>query len=314
RLPADALTRLREEVEMARALCPEFELESYREGHLTPVYFGSALNNFGVRDLLDGLVELAPPPRPQPTTTRLVDPAEDQVSGFVFKIQANMDPKHRDRVAFVRLCSGKFERGMKMHHIRTGKTMAIHNPVLFMARDRELAEEAWAGDIIGIPNHGTLRIGDALTEGEELRFTGIPSFAPELLKKVRPVDPMRAKHLGRALLQLAEEGAAQVFKPNLGTDWIVGVAGALQFDVLADRLSTEYNLDAQLEGTSLFTARWVEADDPLQLKRFVQAHYGNLAEDHNGAPVFLARNAWHLKSTGEDWPDIRFLKTKEQVQ
>jgi peptide chain release factor 3 len=313
-LPADAVATLREEVEMAKALCPPFDLESYREGHLTPVFFGSALNNFGVKDLLDGLVELAPPPRPQPAATRTVDPSEDKVSGFVFKIQANMDPKHRDRVAFVRLCSGRFERGMKVFHIRTGKTMAIHNPVLFMARDRELAEEAWAGDIIGIPNHGTLRIGDALTEGEELRFTGIPSFAPELLKKVRPVDPMRAKHLGRALLQLAEEGAAQVFKPNLGTDWIVGVAGALQFEVLADRLSTEYNLDANLEGTSLFTARWVEADDPLLLKKFMQANDGTMAEDHNGAPVFMARNAWHLKSTGEDWPQIRFLKTKEQVQ
>ncbi|HEX3130258.1 MAG TPA: peptide chain release factor 3 [Thermoanaerobaculia bacterium] len=313
-LPADAVARLREEVEMAKALCPPFDLESYREGHLTPIYFGSALNNFGVKDLLDGLVEVAPPPRPQPAATRTVDPSEDKVSGFVFKIQANMDPKHRDRVAFVRLCSGRFERGMKVFHIRTGKTMAVHNPVLFMARDRELAEEAWAGDIIGIPNHGTLRIGDALTEGEELRFTGIPSFAPELLKKVRPADPMRAKHLGRALLQLAEEGAGQVFKPNLGTDWIVGVAGALQFEVLADRLRTEYNLDANLEGTSLFTARWVEADDPLQLKKFLQANHATMAEDHNGAPVFMARNAWHLKSTGEDWPQIRFLKTKEQVQ
>jgi peptide chain release factor 3 len=313
-LPADAVAQLREEVEMAKALCPPFDLESYREGHLTPVYFGSALNNFGVKDLLDGLVQVAPPPRPQPAVTRTVDPSEDKVSGFVFKIQANMDPKHRDRVAFVRLCSGRFERGMKVFHIRTGKTMAVNNPVLFMARDRELAEEAWAGDIIGIPNHGTLRIGDALTEGEELRFTGIPSFAPELLKKVRPVDPMRAKHLGRALLQLAEEGAAQVFRPNLGTDWIVGVAGALQFEVLADRLSTEYNLDANLEGTSLFTARWVEADDPLQLKKFLLANHGTMAEDHNGAPVFMARNAWHLKSTGEDWPQIRFLKTKEQVQ
>jgi peptide chain release factor 3 len=313
-LPAAAVARLREEVEMAKALCPPFDLESYREGHLTPVYFGSALNNFGVKDLLDGLVQVAPPPRPQPAVTRTVDPSEDKVSGFVFKIQANMDPKHRDRVAFVRLCSGRFERGMKVFHIRTGKTMAVNNPVLFMARDRELAEEAWAGDIIGIPNHGTLRIGDALTEGEELRFTGIPSFAPELLKKVRPVDPMRAKHLGRALLQLAEEGAAQVFRPNLGTDWIVGVAGALQFEVLADRLSTEYNLDANLEGTSLFTARWVEADDPLQLKKFLLANHATMAEDHNGAPVFMARNAWHLKSTGEDWPQIRFLKTKEQVQ
>jgi peptide chain release factor 3 len=225
-----------------------------------------------------------------------------------------MDPKHRDRIAFVRLCSGRFERGMKLRHIRSGKTMAIHNPVLFMARDRELAEEAWAGDIIGIPNHGVLRIGDALTEGEDLRFTGIPSFAPELLKKVRTEDPMKAKHLGRALLQLAEEGAAQTFRPTLGNEWIVGVAGALQFDVLADRVRTEYNIDVHFEGTTLHTARWVEADDPLQLKKFVNGNHGAMAEDHNGAPVFLARNAWHLKKTTEDWPAIRFLKTKEQVQ
>ena len=313
-LPETAVAKLREEVEMARALCPAFDLESYREGHLTPVFFGSALNNFGVRELLQGLVELAPPPRPQKAETRAVDPHEDKVTGFVFKIQANMDPKHRDRIAFVRLCSGRFERGMKLRHIRTGKTMAVQNPVLFMARDRELAEEAWAGDILGIPNHGTLRIGDALTEGEELRFTGIPSFAPELLRKVRTVDPMRAKHLGRALLQLAEEGAAQVFKPQFGTDWIVGVAGALQFDVLADRIRTEYNIDVVFEGTTLFTARWVEAADPLALKKFTNSNHASMAEDHNGSPVFLARNAWHLKSTGEDWPDIRFLKTKEQVQ
>ncbi|HET9209512.1 MAG TPA: peptide chain release factor 3, partial [Thermoanaerobaculia bacterium] len=222
-LPERAVQQLREEVEMARGLCPDFSVEDYREGHMTPVFFGSAINNFGVRELLQGLSELAPPPRPQKTETREVHPDEDKVSGFVFKIQANMDPKHRDRVAFVRLCSGRFERGMKLKHIRSGKTMAIHNPVLFMARDRELAEEAWAGDILGIPNHGVLRIGDALTEGEDLRFTGIPSFAPELLKKVRTVDPMRAKHLGRALVQLAEEGAAQVFRPHFGNDWVMGV-------------------------------------------------------------------------------------------
>jgi peptide chain release factor 3 len=314
RLPAGAVDKLREEVEMARGLCPEFELDSYREGHLTPVFFGSALNNFGVRELLEGLTQIAPPPRPQPAATREVDPGEEKVTGFVFKIQANMDPKHRDRVAFVRLCSGRFERGMKMFHVRTGKTMAIHNPLLFMARERELAEEAWAGDIIGIPNHGNLRIGDALTEGEELRFTGIPSFAPELLKKVRPEDPMRAKHLGRALLQLAEEGAAQIFRPSFGNDWIVGVAGALQFDVLADRIRTEYNIPVHFEGTTLYTARWVETDDHHLLKRFANANHAAMAEDHNGSPVFLARNAWHLKTTGDEWPDLKFLKTKEQVQ
>ncbi|HVR97546.1 MAG TPA: peptide chain release factor 3 [Thermoanaerobaculia bacterium] len=313
-LPADAAAQLREEVEMVRGLCPPFDLQSYREGHLTPVYFGSALNNFGVRDLLDGLVEIAPPPRQQPALPRPVQPSEDKVTGFVFKIQANMDPKHRDRVAFVRLCSGRFERGMKLLHVRTGKTLSVHNPVLFLARDRELAEEAWAGDILGIPNHGTMRIGDALTEGEELRFTGIPSFAPELLRRVRPEDPMRAKHLGKALLHLAEEGAAQIFKSRYGSEWIVGVAGALQFDVLADRIRTEYNIPVHLESTSLFTARWVEADDPILLKKFSNANDSSMAEDHNGSPVFLARNAWHLKSTGEDWPGMRFLKTKEQVQ
>ena len=314
RLGDGAVARLREEVEMARGLCPAFDLDSYREGHLTPVFFGSALNNFGVRELLEGLGQIAPPPRPQPAVTRQVDPNEEKVSGFVFKIQANMDPKHRDRVAFVRLCSGRFERGMKMLHVRSGKTLGIHNPLLFMARDRELAEEAYAGDIIGIPNHGNLRIGDALTEGEELRFTGIPSFAPELLKKVRPEDPMRAKHLGRALLQLAEEGAAQIFRPAIGNEWIVGVAGALQFDVLADRIRTEYNIPVHFEGTSLYTARWVDTNDHQLLKRFTSANHGAMAEDHNGSPVFLARNAWHLKTTGEEWPDLKLLKTKEQVQ
>jgi peptide chain release factor 3 len=314
RLGDRAAGTLREEVEMARGLCPPFDLDAYREGHLTPVFFGSALNNFGVRELLEGLGQIAPPPRPQPAVTRLVEPTEEKVSGFVFKIQANMDPMHRDRVAFVRLCSGRFERGMKMLHVRSGKTLGIHNPVLFLARDRELAEEAYAGDIIGIPNHGNLRIGDALTEGEDLRFTGIPSFAPELLKKVRPEDPMRAKHLGRALLQLAEEGAAQIFRPTIGNEWIVGVAGALQFDVLADRIRTEYNLPVHFEGTSLYTARWVDTNDHQLLKRFTSANQGAMAEDHNGSPVFLARNAWHLKTTGDEWPDLKLLKTKEQVQ
>jgi peptide chain release factor 3 len=313
-LPAGAVAKLREDVHMARGLCPPFELASYRGGHLTPVYFGSALNNFGVRELLSGLVELAPPPRPQPAESRAVDPTEEAVTGFVFKIQANMDPKHRDRVAFVRLCSGRFRRGMKLFHVRSGKTLGIPSPVLFLAQDRELAEEAWAGDIIGIPNHGNLRIGDALTEGEPLRFTGIPSFAPELLRKVRPQDPMRAKHLGRALLHLAEEGAAQVFRPSLGTEWIVGVAGALQFEVLADRIRTEYGIPVHFEGTSLFTARWVEAEDHQAFKRFSHANHASMAEDHDGLPVFLARNAWHLKTTGEDWPAMRFLKTREQVQ
>ena len=312
-LPEHAVAKLREEVEMARELCPAFDLESYLEGHLTPVYFGSALNNFGVHELLDGLADMAPSPRPCPTVTREVAATEDKVTGFVFKIQANMDPKHRDRIAFVRMCSGHFKRGMKMRHVRSGKTLSIHNPVLFLARDRELADDAWAGDIIGIPNHGNLHIGDALTEGEELQFTGIPSFAPEFLQTVRPADPLRAKHLGKALQQLAEEGAASVFKPRIGPDWIVGAVGSLQFDVLADRIRTEYDIPVHFETCSLFTARWVEADDHQALKKFSDAIQANMADDHHGAPIFLARNAWHLDTTASDWPDIRLLETKEQI-
>ncbi|MBK9002105.1 MAG: peptide chain release factor 3 [Myxococcales bacterium] len=312
-LPEHAVKALREEVEMARGLCPRFDLEAYRGGHMTPVFFGSALNNFGVRELIEGLLRLAPAPRPQKTTTRLVEPTEDQVSGFVFKIQANMDPKHRDRIAFLRLCSGHFQRGMKLQHVRSGKQMTLHNPVLFLARDRELAEEAFAGDIIGIPNHGTLRIGDALTEGEPLQFTGIPSFAPELLQSVRPADPMRAKHLNRALEQLAEEGAARVFKPHFGSNFIVGVVGSLQFDVLSDRIRTEYDIPVHFEGTQLFTARWVDAADPQLMKRFTEANRAAMAEDHTGHPVFLARNSWHLETTQKDWPDVHFAKTKEQA-
>jgi peptide chain release factor 3 len=313
-LPARAAARLREEVEMARGLCPPFDLEAYRAGTMTPVYFGSALNNFGVRELLGGVAAIAPSPRPQPTRDRLVDPREEPVTGFVFKIQANMDPKHRDRIAFVRICSGHFRRGMKLRHPRSGKTLTIHNPVMFLARDRELAEEAWPGDIIGIPNHGNLRIGDALTEGEALRFSGIPSFAPELLQKVRPDDPMRIKHLGRALVQLAEEGAAQAFKPLIGADWIVGVVGSLQFDVLAARIRTEYDLSVRFEPTSLYTARWLEADDHRTLERFGDRNQDAMAEDHSGAPVFLARNDWHLETTARDWPEVRLLETRDQTE
>ena len=309
-LPATAAATLRDEVEMVRVLCKPLDLESYRQGHLSPLFFGSAVNNFGVKELLDGLVDLAPSPRPQPTAGRAVDPGETKVSGFVFKIQANMDPKHRDRIAFCRLASGHFKRGMKLLHVRSGKPMTIHNPLMFLAADRELADEAWAGDIIGIPNHGTLRIGDALTEGESLVFTGIPSFAPELLQRVRPDDPMRAKHLGRALEQLAEEGVTRVFKPRLDANWVVGVVGALQFEVLADRIRTEYDVPVHFEPAALSTARWVETDSPIELKRFMDANLSALADDHDGSPVFLARNAWHLSHTAETWPKIRFLKTK----
>jgi peptide chain release factor 3 len=309
-LPESAVARLRDEVTMARGLCPDFELQSYREGHMTPVFFGSAVNSFGVRELLLGLSELAPPPRPQHAKERDISPTEEKVSGFVFKVQANMDPKHRDRVAFVRMCSGHFRRGMKLFHPRSGGTLAVHNPMLFLAQDRDLAEEAVAGDIIGIPNHGKLGIGDALTEGEDLHFTGIPSFAPELLQRVRPTDPMRAKHLGRALEQLAEEGVARIFKPRIGGYHIVGVVGALQFDVLADRIQSEYEIPVVFEAAGLYTARWVEADDPKLLADFLSKNEGYLADDHTSAPVFLARNAWHLETAEKDWPKIRFLKTK----
>lgn len=311
-LPESALETLTEEVEMAEGLCPAFEHQSYLEGHLTPVFFGSALNNFGVRELLQGVRALAPPPQPRAAKERQVQPQEKPVTGFVFKIQANMDPKHRDRIAFLRLISGHFRRGAKLLHVPSKAQLRVHNPVLFLAQDRGLAEEAYAGDIIGIPNHGKLRVGDTLTEGEILNFTGIPSFAPELIQAVRPLDPMRAKHLEKALIQLAEEGAASCFKTRIGSTWLVGVVGSLQFDVLADRIRTEYNVEVRFESTALQTARWVEADDHLVLKRFEAGNSASLADDHVGRPVFLARNDWHIERSTKDFPELRFLKTREQ--
>ena len=302
-----AAGRLREEVEVARGVCPPFALESYREGHLTPVFFGSALNNFGVSELLTGLEELAPPPRPQRAADRVVEPGEPKVTGFVFKIQANMDPRHRDRIAFVRLCSGHFKRGMRLSITRSGKSLAVGNAVLFQARDRELAEEAYAGDIVGIPNHGVLHIGDTLSEGEGLRFPGVPRFAPELLQRVRPEDPMRAKHLGRALSELAEEGAAQALRRRIGSEWVVGVVGRLQFDVLADRIRTEYGLPVHFESVPYVTARWAVCDDHRLLTKFCNAHEIHIADDHTGAPVFLARNDWQLEHACDDFPGVRLL-------
>ncbi|HTH97793.1 MAG TPA: peptide chain release factor 3 [Stellaceae bacterium] len=312
-LPADALKQLKEEVEMVRGLCPPFDLEAYRAGTLTPVFFGSAINNFGVRELLRGVAELAPPPRPQPAEPRAIEPTESKVSGFVFKIQANMDPQHRDRIAFVRLCSGRFQRGMKLRHVRSNRMMAISAPMFFMARDRNLAEEAWPGDILGIPNHGTLRIGDTLSEGEELKVTGIPNFAPEILRRVRLDDPMKSKHLKKALEQMAEEGVTRVFRPLIGTDQIVGVVGALQLDVLSARIRSDYDLKMHFEPAPYETARWVDATDKLALKKFLDGNRGTLAEDHDGAPVYLARNSWDLNRTMQDWPDIKFFATKEQA-
>ncbi|MET0410530.1 MAG: peptide chain release factor 3 [Polyangiaceae bacterium] len=312
-VPEDLLKTLRAEVEMVRGLCPAFNLQSYLEGHMTPVYFGSALLNFGVKELLDGLVRVAPSPAPRKAVERTVSADEPAVTGFVFKIQANMDPKHRDRIAFVRLCSGHFERGMKLLHVRGEAEMKVHNPVMFLAQDRELAEEAWAGDIIGIPNHGKLRVGDTLTEGEVLHYAGLPSFAPELLQSVRAEDPVKNKHLSKALLHLAEEGACSVFKTVLGSTWIVGVVGGLQFEVLADRIRTEYGIPVRFEATQLLTARWVEADDERELKRFRDENMAAVAEDHLESTVFLARNTWHLERTQKDFPALRFLRIKESA-
>ncbi len=309
-LPDYQVEKLREDVEMIRGLCPQFVHQSYMEGHMTPVFFGSAVNNFGVRELLMGVGEYAPYPKKQKTKTRTVEPTEDKVSAFIFKIQANMDPKHRDRMAFARICSGKFKKGMKLKHPRSGKFLTMHSPQLFFAQDRETAEEAYAGDILGLPNHGNLRIGDALTEGEDITFIGIPSFAPELMKRAIPEDPMKAKHLGNALIQLAEEGAARVFKPQLDSQWIVGVVGALQFEVLLDRLRTEYNIPVRFEQTSLYTARWMECENKDKLKKFLDENQSAIAYDHDNDPVFIARNAWHLSDAEEKNPDIIFKATK----
>jgi peptide chain release factor 3 len=302
--------QLREDVAMIKGLCSGFDLELYREGHLTPVFFGSAVNNFGVGELLRGIERFAPCPRAYRAVEREITPAENKVVGFVFKIQANMDPKHRDRIAFTRIVSGAFQKGMKAYHVRSGKQMVIHSPQMFLAQDRASTETAFPGDIIGIPNHGNLRIGDVLTEGEGLHFTGIPSFAPELMQRVISIDPLKAKHLGAALTQLAEEGTARVFKPTHDSGWIVGVVGALQFDVLADRLRTEYALNVKFEPTSYYAARWLVSNDHTKLKSLIDANGSAVAFDHNQEPVFLARNGWHLSDTQEKFPDVKFLATK----
>lgn len=309
-LPPHLAEKLREDVEMIRGVYPPFKMEEYLAGDKSPVFCGSAINNFGVRELLDGIKQMAPAPRVQKAQGRDVKPNEGKVTSFVFKIQANMDPKHRDRIAFARICSGEFKKGMKLKHSRSGKMMPMHNPLMFFAQDREIADKAYAGDIIGIPNHGNLRIGDALTEGEDILFSDIPSFAPELMQSARPEDPMKAKHLGKALIELAEEGAARVFRPKIGSDWIVGVVGALQFEVLADRIRTEYNIPVKFEQTSLYTARWVMSDDKAKLKAFLDANQGSLGEDHDGDPVFLARNAWHLQDAQDKAKDVKFSATK----
>ncbi len=311
-VPAHLLDQLREEIEMVRELMPAFDAQSFLEGHLSPIWFGSAINSFGVQELMRGIADYAPPPQPRMADARQVTADEKKVTGFVFKVQANMDPKHRDRVAFVRLCSGHFLRGMKLHHVRAKKPMAISNPVLFLAADREIAEDAWAGDIIGIPNHGQLRIGDALTEGETLRFAGIPSFAPELLQSVRAGDPMKAKHLDKALTQFAEEGAAKLFKPNIGSGWIVGVVGQLQFDVLASRIELEYDLPVRFEQTQYVSARWISGPKAA-VEDFITRNKGQMAVDHDGDPVYLTRLQWDIDRAERDWPDVKLSATKETL-
>ena len=311
-IPAHLLEKLMEEVEMARALLPELDPQALLEGTMTPIWFGSAINSFGVKELMEGIASFGPQPQVQTASPREILPEETKVSGFVFKVQANMDPKHRDRVAFVRMASGHFKRGMKLTHVRTKKPMAISNPVLFLASDRELAEEAWAGDIIGIPNHGQLRIGDTLTEGEALRVSGIPSFAPELLQSCRAGDPMKAKHLEKALMQFAEEGAAKVFKPSFGSGFIVGVVGALQFEVLASRIELEYGLPVRFEANQFTSARWVTGEK-LAVDKFSTANKQHIATDHDGDPVYLTRLQWDIDRVERDFPDIELSATKEMM-
>ena len=309
-VPAHLLEQLREEVEMARELLPALDPAEVAQGMMTPIWFGSAINSFGVKELMQGIAAYAPEPQPQRAEPRQIAPEETKVAGFVFKVQANMDAKHRDRVAFVRVASGHFQRGMKLLHVRSKKPMAISNPVMFLASDRELAEEAWAGDIIGIPNHGQLRIGDTLTEGETLRVTGIPSFAPELLQGVRAGDPMKAKHLEKALMQFAEEGAAKVFKPEIGSGFIVGVVGALQFEVLASRIELEYGLPVRFEASQFTSARWVSGPK-ANLEKFMAANKQHMARDHDGDPVYLTRLKWDIDRAERDYPELTLSATKE---
>lgn len=302
-----------EELEIAHSSLPAFDLEAFRGGHLTPVFFGSALKEVGVRELLRAVAEWAPSPRPQPAAPEPIAPDGEEVSGFVFKVQANMDKNHRDRIAFVRLCSGTFRRGMKLRNVRSGRDITVSSPMFFFAQERETADEAVAGDVVGIPNHGTLSVGDTLSEGRSISVTGIPDFAPEIIQRVRLSDAMKAKQLSKALNDLAEEGVTQVFRPMTGSDWLIGVVGSLQLDVVASRLEGEYGVPVGFESAGHETARWVVADDPAELKRFVAANRSSLATDRAEAPVFLARNAWALGRIQQDWPDIRFLATRERV-
>ncbi|MCL7488624.1 MAG: peptide chain release factor 3 [Desulfobulbaceae bacterium] len=302
---------LREDVALLEGAANPFNLRHFLKGNQTPVFFGSAINNFGVRELLDTFVEIAPAPMPRAATTRTVAPEEGPFSGFIFKIQANMDPAHRDRIAFLRVCSGRFQRGMKVRHHRIGKEILIANPIIFLARDRAFAKEAWPGDIIGIHNHGTIRIGDTLSEKEPLAFTGIPNFAPEHFRRVRLKSPLKAKQLQKGLTQLVEEGAVQLFRPLLGNDFILGAVGVLQFDVTIARLKAEYGVEAVYEPVDYAAARWVSCDNRKRLAAFEKANLANLALDAEENLTYLASSEWWLQLTMEKWPEITFRKTRE---
>ena len=300
-----------EELNLAVEGLKAFDKKAFLEGHMTPVLWGSALKDFGVKDLIDALAEFAPSPRAQEAASRTVKADEPKMTGFVFKIQANMDPNHRDRIAFMRVCSGKLQRGMRAKLVRTGKPVTLSAPQFFFAQDRSLAEEAFAGDVVGIPNHGLLRIGDTLSEGEEIVFRGVPSFAPEILRRVKLADAMKAKKLREALQQMAEEGVVQVFLPHDGAAAIVGVVGALQLDVLTERLNAEYGLPVTFEPSRFEICRWVSSSDKAEMGKFLDAYPSSIASDLDGAPVFMASSAFNLRYEQERWPKIAFTDVKD---
>ena len=302
-----------EEIELVRGATQTFDLPRYRAGKQSPVFFGSAISNFGVEELLKAFTAHAPGPLPRAATQRSVSPLEDKLSGFIFKIQANMDPQHRDRIAFMRLCSGKYTRGMKVRHVRLAKDIKIADALTFMAADRSAADEAYAGDIIGLHNHGTINIGDAFSEGETLIFTGIPNFAPELFRRAVLKDPLRMKALQKGLSQLCEEGATQLFKPLRNNDLILGAVGPLQFEVVAFRLQDEYGVQCIFEPINVHTARWVQIADARKLEEFRNKAFDNLAIDHSGALVYLAPSRVNLQLTIERWPDVTLRETREHM-
>lgn len=304
---------LREEIELLEGAANPFEYHHYLQANQTPVFFGSAINNFGIQEMLDTFVEMAPAPAARQAVTRVVDPTEDQFSGFVFKIQANMNPAHRDRIAFMRICSGMFKKGMKVRHHRINKEINLANAIIFMAQDREHVEEAWPGDIIGLPNHGTIKIGDTFTTKEELKFTGIPNFAPEHFRRVLLKNPLKSKQLQKGLVQLSEEGAIQVFHPLIGSDYVMGAVGVLQFEVTVARLKNEYGVDAIYEPVNFRAARWVSCSEKKKLTEFERSNQSSLARDGEGFLTYLAESDWMLNFFMEKWPDIEFHKTRENI-